>query len=299
MRIVYRLEHTTVYRYRRPVVFGPHRAVFLPSGGYRGRVLSHRIETNIPHSATWFSDTLSNNVTVLKFDREADELSVRFEVTGEHRGARETAEFSLEDRARAVPVQYTPDEWLDLAAFIRPHAEDAEGTVAEWGRSFLAKDTDNVELLKDVMSAFAGFAYSAREAEGTNVPAITLRERGGTCRDYAWLMIETLRRLGFACRFVSGYLYDEALDGGAVGMIGSGATHAWVEVYLPGAGWRTYDPTNQISSGYELARVAVARHPAQVPPLSGTWSGDPSDYLGMDVRVELRKIAAFADDPQG
>jgi transglutaminase-like putative cysteine protease len=94
-------------------------------------------------------------------------------------------------------------------------------------------------------------------------------------------MIETLRRLGFACRFISGYLYDAALDGGEVGMLGSGATHAWLQVYLPGAGWRHYDPTNRITAGYDLIPVATARHPAQAVPLTGSWFGKAQDYRSL------------------
>jgi transglutaminase-like putative cysteine protease len=108
-------------------------------------------------------------------------------------------------------------------------------------------------------------------------------------------MIEALRRLGLACRFVSGYLYDAALDGGEVGMIGSGATHAWLQVYLPGAGWRSYDPTNQITAGFDLIRVAIARHPGQVIPLSGSWFGEAEDYKGMNVKVLIRKLATLPE----
>ena len=112
-------------------------------------------------------------------------------------------------------------------------------------------------------------------------------------------MIETLRRLGFASRFVSGYLYDGALDGGPVGMAGSSATHAWLQVFLPGAGWLDYDPTNQINSGFDLIPVAVARHPGQAIPLEGSWFGDATDYLGMSVNVAVHKVDDVPDPSQG
>jgi transglutaminase-like putative cysteine protease len=112
-------------------------------------------------------------------------------------------------------------------------------------------------------------------------------------------MIETLRRLGFAARFVSGYLYDAALDGGAVGMTGSGATHAWVQVFLPGAGWLDYDPTNSLSAGYDLIPVAIARHPGQAVPLAGSWFGDPGDYMGMSINVAVHKIGEVLDPSEG
>ena len=131
--------------------------------------------------------------------------------------------------------------------YLRPHAEDPNGDLATWAKGFVEGANDRtLDVLQRMMDAInTGLTYQAREAEGTQAPSETLRLKSGTCRDYAWLMVEALRRLGLACRFVSGYLYDAALDGGDVGMTGSGATHAWVQVYLPGAGWRNYDPTNR------------------------------------------------------
>lgn len=297
MSVIYDLEHITTYQYRKPVTFGEHRAIFLPSGGVGGRILSYALETNISSEVRWMMDTLSNNVALITFKEPASELRVTYRVRGEHFGLRPITDFPLEPRAEEVPVQYTPDEWLDLSAFMRPHAADPDGSVAAWAKEFVAGDQDvTLDVLQRMMDKIWGtLTYQTREAEGTQSPGETLRLGSGTCRDYAWLMIEALRRLGFACRFVSGYLYDAALDGGEVGMVGSGATHAWLQVYLPGAGWRTYDPTNRITGGYDLVRVAIARHPAQVLPLSGSWFGEPQDYLGMDVSVSLRKLATLPD----
>src|SRR3954453_14109806 len=157
-----------------------------------------------------------------------------------------------------------------------------------------------VDVLPRMLGMFRSeFSYRGREAEGTQPPSETLRTRSGTCRDFAWLMIETLRRLGFASRFVSGYLYDAALDGGAVGMTGSGATHAWVQVFLPGAGWLDYDPTNSLSAGFDLIPVAIARHPGQAVPLAGSWFGDPGDCLGMSINVAVNKIGEMLDPSEG
>ncbi|MBF2050984.1 MAG: transglutaminase family protein [Elainella sp. C42_A2020_010] len=297
MSVIYDLEHTTIYRYRNPVRFSEHRAIFLPSSGYGGRILSYGLETNIPSNVRWLMDTLSNNVALIEFSQPAKELVITYRVRGEHFGIPAIAAFPLDPRAEEVPVQYTPDEWTDLAVFIRPHAEDPDGSLAAWAKSFVAGDQDNtLDVLQRMMDTiWTNFTYQAREAEGTQSPGETLRLQSGTCRDYAWLMIEALRRLGFACRFVSGYLYDPALDGGAVGMTGSGATHAWLQVYLPGAGWRSYDPTNRLTAGFDLIRVAIARHPNQVIPLSGFWFGDAQDYLGMDVKVTIRKLGTLPE----
>jgi transglutaminase-like putative cysteine protease len=297
MSVIYDLEHITTYRYRDLVTFGEHRAIFLPNRGYSERILSYSLETNISSQIRWMMDTLSNNVATIEFCEPSPELIVTYRLRGEHFGIKAIEEFPLSARAVEVPVQYTPDEWLDLAVFMRPHSEDPDGSLAAWAKHFVAGDQDQtLDVLQRMMDTIGNtLTYQAREAEGTQDPSETLRLRSGTCRDYAWLMIEALRRLGFACRFVSGYLYDAALDGGDIGMTGSGATHAWLQVYLPGAGWRTYDPTNRLTAGFDLIRVAIARHPGQVLPLSGSWFGETQDYLGMDVSVSLRKLATLPE----
>ena len=297
MSDIYDLKHTTMYRYANPVKFGAHRGIFLPHSGSHGRILSHSIETNIPAEIRWMMDTLSNNVALIVFEDSAQELTVTYRFRGEHFGYQDISEFPLDPRADEIPVQYTPDEWIDLAVFMRPQTEDPYGTLAAWTKRFVVGDQDEtVGVLQRMMDEInTTLTYQARDTEGTQAPVETLRLRSGTCRDYAWLMIEALRRLGLACRFVSGYLYDAALDGGEIGMTGSGATHAWLQVYLPGAGWRNYDPTNRITEGFDLIPVAIARHPGQVMPLSGSWFGNTGDYLGMEVQVELRKLGSLPE----
>ncbi len=131
------------------------------------------------------------------------------------------------------------------------------------------------------------FTYTRRGAPGTRHPLRTLELRSGTCRDYALLMMEAVRSLGLAARFVTGYLYDENLVGGETDLVGGGETHAWLQVYLPGAGWVEFDPTNALVAGRNLIRVAVTRDPSQALPLSGTYFGAPEDDLGMEVRVQV------------
>jgi transglutaminase-like putative cysteine protease len=107
-------------------------------------------------------------------------------------------------------------------------------------------------------------------------------------------MMEAARRLGIATRFVSGYLYDPALDApeaeAAPGTVGAGSTHAWLQAYLPGAGWVPFDPTNNLLGGNTLIRVGVARDPQQAAPIAGTWFGPANAYLGMDVQVQVRRV---------
>jgi transglutaminase-like putative cysteine protease len=271
--------------------------MFLPRPFARGRLISWSARTNLPCRVRWISDGLSNNVTEISLDEPSKELTFTFEFQGIHFGAKRVEQYALERRAEFVPVQYTRDEWGDLVGFMRPHTDDSDLSVSTWARSFVADGRDQTgDMLQRMLDAFRDtFTYQAREVEGTLPPTETLRSKSGTCRDYAWLMIEALRRLGFSARFVSGYIYDAALDGGDVGITGSGATHAWVQVFLPGAGWMNYDPTNHINAGFDLIQVAVARHPGQAVPLVGSWFGNATDYLGMSVHVAVRKLADVAD----
>jgi transglutaminase-like putative cysteine protease len=301
MAVLGEIRHTTTYKYAKPVTFGTHRAMFLPRRGASARLLNWSVRTNPRAKVTWISDSRSNTVTVMEFSEPASELSFEFKVLGIYFGIKGVEAFPLESRAEEVPVQYTPDEWNDLAGYLRPHAEDSDSGLAAWTKSFVAGDQDQTtDVLHRILHTFRdSFIYRARESQGTQLPGETLRTKSGTCRDYAWLMIETLRRLGFAARFVSGYLYDGALDGGPIGMAGSGSTHAWVQVFLPGAGWLDYDPTNQINAGFDLIPVAVARHPGQAIPLEGSWFGDSNDYLGMSVNVAVHKVDEVPDPSQG
>ncbi len=297
MAVHFEIRHITTYKYANPVTFGTHQAMFLPRPAIRGRLLSWSARTSPPSRIRWVSDPLANNITVMEFSEPGLELVFTFQFRGVHYGARAVEEFPLEPRAEDVPVQHTPDEWTDLGVFVRPHAEDPDSSVAAWAKSFVSDNRGRTtDVLKRMLDTFHdAFSYNAREADGTQAPGETLRTKSGTCRDYAWLMIEALRRLGFASRFVSGYLYDAALDGGATGMIGSGATHAWVQVFLPGAGWMHYDPTNRITAGYDLIPVAIARYPAQAVPLAGSWFGKAEDYLGMSVNVAVQKLGDVSD----
>ena len=140
------------------------------------------------------------------------------------------------------------------------------------------------------------FTYIARDEPGTQDPLLTLQLGSGSCRDFALLMMEAVRSLGLAARFVSGYLFVPDKDG--PGRVGGGATHAWLEVYLPGAGWVEFDPTNGIVGNRDLIRVAVVRDPRQAVPLSGSWTGRASDLLGMTVEVGVTSEGETAPAPR-
>jgi transglutaminase-like putative cysteine protease len=177
----------------------------------------------------------------------------------------------------------------DLLRSIERQHLDPERAVDRWARDFVANDgsTETLVLLANMAASIRrNFTYVPRHAKGTQTPLETLALRQGTCRDFAVLMIEAVRALGFAARFVSGYVYDPSWREGRVG---GGNTHAWVRVFLPGSGWVEFDPTNGIIGSRGLVRVAVARDPYQAIPLSGTWSGPPGSYEGMRVEIDIRR----------
>lgn len=289
------VEHTTTYRYAGPVRFGTHRVMFRPRVGHDIHVLDASIDVNVPARIDWVSDTQSNSVTVVTPQQPAAELRIHCELRISHSGVKGLNELPLASHARRWPFDYTPEERRDLGALLERHYPDPEGRVFEWCRPFLAPMVrpDTRELLTSIASSIkSSFAYETREEEGTQTPDETIQRGTGSCRDFALLMMEVVRRLGMAARFVSGYLYDPALDQGEdVGISGAGATHAWLHVYLPGAGWVPFDPTNALFGGSSLIRVAVARDPSLAAPISGSWFGDSELYQGMDVAIAVRRVA--------
>lgn len=286
----FRIRHVTTYRYDRPVRFGEHRVMFRPREAHDLDVLDARVELNVDAELRWIHDVHSNSVAILVPKEEADTLRVACTIGLVHRGVR-NLELPLEPRALQLPVAYGAEERQVLAPWLAVVDEDPQAVVATWAKGFRAGTDETRAVLGAMLDAIRGFDYRSRDAEGTQPAAVTLERRAGTCRDFAWLMIEALRSLGIACRFVSGYLYDPALDGAAgEGRIGSGATHAWLQVYLPGAGWVPYDPTNRLTGGTDLIRVAYARRPQDAVPLSGSWFGPAEAYRGMTVEVGVERL---------
>jgi len=285
------VRHVTTYRYRQPVSFGEHRMMFRPRDSYDQRLLKSTLAiTPEPASIHWVHDVFGNCVAFARFAGRAQELRFESTIQLEHTPSH-APDFQMEEYAETYPFTYGAEDMPDLLRSIERHGPDPQRDVNRWARQFLRKDsaTNTRELLAAMTQAIRqDFTYVAREEKGTRDPAQTLRLSSGSCRDFALLMMEAVRSLGLAARFVSGYLYspnrDDSSTQGAR-RVGGGATHAWLQVYLPGAGWVEFDPTNGIVGNRDLIRVAVVRDPKQAVPLSGTWNGFPSDSLGMTVEV--------------
>lgn len=294
MQVHLEVEHRTTYRYARPVRFGTHRLMFRPRASHDIQVLSAEVEVSPGAHIAWVLDVQSNSVTLIEPQAESDALEITARFAVRHHGIAAVPAL-IAPHAQRWPFDYSGDERRELGVMLEPQHGDPEGRLFEWMRPFLATQVrpDTRELLVAMSRAIrSGLRYEAREAEGTQSPDQTLARGAGTCRDYALLLIEACRRLGMAARFVSGYLYDPALDRAepnASVITGAGATHAWAEVYLPGAGWMGFDPTNPEAAPSSLIRVAYASDPRHAVPLAGTWFGEPADFLGMDVAVTVRR----------
>jgi transglutaminase-like putative cysteine protease len=292
------VRHTTIYRYKRPVSFGEHRMMLRPRDSYDQKLLDARLAINPqPAQVRWLHDVFGNCVTIADFKKnEAIELSFESSIWLEHSPSN-TPDFEIEDSARSYPFTYAEEELPDLAPAMTPRYPDPEQAIHRWVSRFLRKgrSTDTGMMLMTLTYALKeGFRYERRSEPGTRPPALTLQLGRGSCRDLALLMIEALRSLGLAARFVSGYLYVPSRD--IEGRRGGGSTHAWCQVYLPGAGWVEFDPTNAIVGNRDLIRVAVARDPSQAIPLSGTYVGTADDCLGMTVEVLVRSAGDAQQD---
>ena len=265
--------------------------MFRPREGYDQKLLDASL-TIIPQpkEIRWLHDVFSNCVAIASFDTRAEELSFESNIRLEHTPWN-LPDLQIEPEATVYPFSYSEEEMPDLLPFIARRRPDPNDDVERWVRRFLrtGRRNETGALLMTLTAAIQeGFAYVRRSEPGTYDPALTLRLRQGSCRDLALLMVEAVRALGLAARFASGYLYVPSRDGSAY--LGGGSTHAWCQVYLPGAGWVEFDPTNGIVGNRDLIRVAVARDPRQAIPLSGSWYGRPEASLGMSVDVLVRHV---------
>ena len=290
------IHHKTCYRYTHPVAFGEHRIMLRPRDGHDLRVLSNQLEiVPEPMSLRWIHDVFGNSVAIATFDERAETLSFVNTATVEHSAAGAFA-LTPDDPAYFYPFLYDDEEFPDLVHFIKPQYGDPQGELSAWARTFLDEvgPTPTFNILCNMTHGIReAFSYRKRHEQGTQHPLDTLQTRSGTCRDYALFMIEALRRLGIAARFVSGYI---AIPGDrAHGYVGGGNTHAWVQVYLPSAGWIEFDPTNGIVGTRDLIRVAVARDPSQAIPLHGSYLGSADAFVGMEVGINVFSADAEAE----
>jgi transglutaminase-like putative cysteine protease len=295
------LRHTTTYRYTKPVTLGRHRLMLRPRDSHEMRLHEATLGLTPPASVLWQYDVFGNSVALVDFAEPAMALTIDSALDVE-RFPFMPAEHLVAEHARTLPLAYSAEEIRDLAGLQERHVADPDHIVDQWAKGFLVVPEnggglpDTLQVLNTMTASIKeGFEYQARDAYGTQSPLKTLASKSGTCRDFAYLMMEGARSLGLAARFVSGYIYDSARDSAAGeddgtvggGTVGGGATHAWVQVYIPGAGWTHFDPTNALKSDAELIPVAIVREPEQASPVNGSWEGAAGDFQGMEVDVSV------------
>ncbi|PZQ65307.1 MAG: transglutaminase family protein [Phenylobacterium zucineum] len=277
------IRHETIYDYERPVSFATHRMLLRPRDSHAIRVVDATLTVSPPGEVRWLYDALGNSVCCFTPGGEAARLSIVSQLLIERFPAI-LSDPKVEDPQTATPIVYAPADRAVLGPFIRPESHDDEGDLLKWLRGMAADPNEPALdfLLRMNQAIHDGFGYQTRDLGAAQEPAHTVRLGAGTCRDFAWLMVEALRRLGYAARFVTGYLYSPH-----EGVRGAGATHAWCEVFLPELGWTEFDPTNALAESGDLIPVAVARTPAEAAPISGSIYGDPGNAR-LAVHVDVR-----------
>ncbi|HUW74474.1 MAG TPA: transglutaminase family protein [Methyloceanibacter sp.] len=285
------IDHRTRYTYDRPVAFGVHRLMIRPRDGHDMRILDSSLVVTPGADVHWAFDTFGNSVALLTFHEEADELVIASRLELRRYGLDEPVT-RIERHASDYPFCYDPDDSIDLGPLLSIHCPQDRPAVERWVSAMIPELPDRSLQVLDLLGTaiHESFTYRRRTAHGVQSPAETIANASGTCRDFAFLFMEAARSLGFAARFVTGYLYSPDCDAGQEGALsGGGSTHAWADILIPGAGWIEFDPTNRIVAGRNLVRVATTRTPAQAVPVSGTYCHSGAAFLGMDVQVSVTR----------
>jgi transglutaminase-like putative cysteine protease len=281
------IHHRTSYRYRRPVSLLPHRLMLRPRESRDLRLVSSEVTVTPAADVTWAQDVFGNAIATAAFRTMADNLVID-SVARLQLDAVAWPVFAIAASAIFYPFRYSDDEWTDLGALTVQQYPDPVERLRSWARAFVGGNpTDTLSLLKDLCVGVSRWiGYQSRDDEGAQSPIQTLDRGWGSCRDFAVLFLEAARSLGFGARIVSGYLHNPDHD--LAGSADAGSTHAWAEIYIPGAGWITFDPTNRSVGGFNLIPVAVARDIRQAMPVAGSFVGSADAFEGMSVEVLVR-----------
>lgn len=282
--IILTIHHRTTYLYNKNVSLRPHRLMLRPRESRELRLLGMEIVVNPDATVIWAQDVAGNMVATASFQTMTNHLVIESTANLEL-DAVVWPVFDIAASAIFYPFHYTEDDQVDLGLLAVPRHEDLSGRLWNWVRAFVRNEpTDTLGLLRDInFGVLTSIIYQERDDEGTQTPIETLEIGRGACRDLALLFVEAVRTLGFGARIVSGYLHNPNLA--IKGSAGAGTTHAWAEVYLPGAGWITFDPTNRSMGGANLIPVAVGRDIRQVMPITGEFIGLSDAFLKMTVEV--------------
>jgi uncharacterized protein (DUF2126 family)/transglutaminase-like putative cysteine protease len=273
MAIHVALHHKTHYRYDRSVTLSPHVVRLRPAPHCRTPILSYSLNVAPkPHFVNWQQDPHSNYLGRVVFPEKARELLVEVDLVAEM-SVFNPFDFFLEPSAEQFPFTYEP--WLqkDLAPFLEVSANGAP--LQEFVRTIDRCPRRTIDFLVDLNSKLSKeISYVIRLEPGVQTADETLRLARGSCRDTGWLLVQTLRHLGLAARFVSGYLIQltpdvKSLDGPSGAAADFTDLHAWAEVYLPGAGWIGLDPTSGLLAGEGHIPLAATPDAFSAAPITG------------------------------
>lgn len=281
-----KISHLTEYRFPSPVQVLPHRLLLRPRENHNVRIESSLLDIHPEHTVQWKRDVLDNSVAVIDIAQPTDYIRIGSTVIIQHYDEN-PFDFLVDDYALMHPFSYAMGDRIELEPFLQAVYPDEREVLLDWlEMSGCLQPAQTFSLLDGLNRSIAsGFSYQIREEQGVQSPATTLRQRSGSCRDFAALFAEACRHLGLASRFVSGYLFTWAGDAE------NASTHAWAEVYLPGAGWKGFDPTSGEVTGDRHVAVAVARHPEAVPPVAGDYVGTPQQRPIMTVTLRVKDMA--------
>jgi transglutaminase-like putative cysteine protease len=255
-----------------------------PREGHDVHIVRGRVEVEPAPTIRWLRDIYSNSIAVLTFADPSPKLRIMSDLDVELRDDN-PIECLIDPGARMYPFQYAPEEQVELIHYRLPSYPYEGPKLQEWLRE-LYRPGDAIgtfELLEKLNThIFNSLKYAHRDDHGVQLPCDSLARGSGSCRDFAVLMMEAARYWGFGSRFVTGYI--QMAEGQ------HGATHAWTEIYIPGAGWRGFDPTNNKLAGNEHISVAVAREQEKATPLAGSWMGPSDAFERMEVSVQVASI---------
>ncbi len=286
-----RILHRTAYFYPAPVSLGPHRMMLRPRETRELKLLSFELRISPEADVTWAHDVAGNSIATASFPALSDHIEIE-STTTLALSSPQWPVFAIAPSAQTYPFRYSDADWTDLGALAMPQYADTTGRLNAWVAGFVMRPpTDTLSLLQDISTGVSQqIAYQTREDMGTQGPLETLDRGWGSCRDFAVLFAEAVRSLGLGARIVSGYLFDPMQS--LIGSAGQGSTHAWVEVFLPGAGWISFDPTNRSMGAANLIPVAVARHITQVAPVTGSFHTLQGDQARMEVAITVEPLGA-------
>ena len=273
MAIHVALHHKTHYQYDRAVVLSPHVVRLRPAPHTRTPLLSYSLKVEpTPHFINWQQDPHSNYLARVVFPEKTRELSVEVDLVAEM-SVFNPFDFFLEPSAEQFPFTYEPLLLKDLAPFLEASADGER--LADFVRTVDRRPQRTIDFLVGLNARLAKeIGYVIRLEPGVQTPDETLDRRRGSCRDTGWLLVQTLRHLGLAARFVSGYLIQlapdvKSLDGPSGAAADFTDLHAWAEVYLPGGGWIGLDPTSGLLAGEGHIPLAATPDAVSAAPITG------------------------------